>query len=134
MIGSSVRSATLSVNNAGGLTPAEQRADACAQFAVGERLRQVIVRAQFESLDPILDDAAGGQNQDGRLAPERPKLATDGKPVHPREHQIENDQIVRRLSRPFQCLLAVPGHVDDEGFLDQTLLNETRELRLVLDQ
>ena len=100
--------------------PPEQRVDAGQQFARVERLRQVIVGAGVQALDPILELALGGQHQDRRRAALSPNLTGQVVAVELRHHDVQDQQVVDACLGIIFSSLAVVGDLDGEAlFLKQ---------------
>ena len=104
------------------------------QLVEGERLDQVVVRAGAEARDPVAYGAECGQHQDRRPVVDRPDPAAHLEPVDVGQHQVEDDHVVRPLGGEPDAVQPGGRHVRGHAFLAQPLLEETHELRLVLDQ
>src|SRR5262249_26612836 len=82
------------------------------QLAERERLHEVVVAAGAQPLDAIIDTAERAQDQ-GRGPDLRAAQRTEqAKPVHARQHAVENDRVVAARGGQEQPLAAVPGLVD----------------------
>ena len=86
-----------------GFVAAQDGADAGGQFARVERLRQVIVGAEFQADDAVDIFAARGQHDDRDFAL-LAQAAQDFEAVDARQHDVEHDEVDarvrRRASRP----------------------------------
>jgi len=72
---------------------AEDRLHARDQLARVERLRQVVVGADLEAGDPVVNRVTRGEHQDWRGDFARPQLATEIETISAGEHDVENDDI-----------------------------------------
>ena len=90
----------------GALHAAEQRAHARHQLVRAERLRHVVVGAEFEAGDTIAFVGLRGHHDDGNRGGlvVGTKRAADVEPGHAGQHQVENQQIDRVLLRVRQGL------------------------------
>src|SRR2546425_13030954 len=93
----------------------QSRADAREQFGEGERLNQIIVCAQFESLDPVADAIACGKEEDRRAKPAAAEFRDDRPAVFFREHYIDNEEIVSNGAYALQRCFAIMGEIDIEA-------------------
>src|SRR5690606_10007366 len=96
---------------AGGLGAAQDRLDPGHEFGDVEGLGDVIVRAQLEAAYPVLGQAAGGEEDDRGVAGGgvTSNPVESGEAVHPRHHDVEEDQVGGPGDRLLQRLLAVEG-------------------------
>jgi hypothetical protein len=114
-------------------TPAaEDRPDPGEQLLEGERLGQVVVRAGFESLDPIVDVAAGREHQHADIAGGS-QAPADLEPVEAREHPVEDDEVRLPGSREIKPDEAVPGRPHVEPLIAEPHLEELAHGELVVD-
>ena len=90
---------------------AQDRFHPDGQLAQAERLREVVVGADGEPGHLVGLLGPGGQHQDGRPAVALDLLA-DLEPVHPRQHQVQDDQIGMVLGVRRDRLGAVGGGDD----------------------
>ena len=130
--GSSRRSPTASTAGPVDAAP-EQRAHARQQLGELERLGEVVVGAAVEAGDLVGHAGARRQQQDRHLPAARAQLAQDGEPVAPRQHDVEDEQVVLALERAGESRLAVVRDVDLVVLGLQPALDEARHLLLVLD-
>jgi hypothetical protein len=93
---------------------AEKRADAAAELADRERLRDVVVRPELEAEDLVELVVAGREHDDRHRALGTEPLA-HLEPVELGQHQIEHDQVDVLLPEPLQRLLAVTRVHDPES-------------------
>src|SRR5262249_7796613 len=75
------------------------------------RLRDVVVRAGVETDDAVDLRGARGQHQDGDAALGAEPSA-DLEPGEPREHEVEDEGVVRLRTRSLEPRLAVRDRVD----------------------
>ena len=99
------------------------RLDARDKLARAERLGHVVVRAETEAAD-LVDIVLSGGNHEDRDVTLFPDSLADLKAVHPRQHQVEHDQVKLFRERLVQSLPAVVLHLD----------LEIRELEIILFQ
>jgi hypothetical protein len=72
----------------------KDRADPRKQFARIKRLGQIIVGAQIEAIDSLVDAIARRQYDNGKIALMLAKLAQNRKAVSRRQSKIEKHQVV----------------------------------------
>ena len=114
-----------------GRRPARERPHAGDELGEHERLAEVVVRAQLQAVDPVIDLRGGGEHEDPRAgAGERPAhLVT----VHHRQVAVEHDHVIGRLRGGLQCRRAVVHGVDGHPRLTQPLSDPAGKRRMVLD-
>lgn len=73
----------------------EESADAEEEFAWAEGLGDVVVGAEFEACDAVVDLAFGGEHEDGDAvsAGVGAEFAEDAEAVHAWEHEVEDDEV-----------------------------------------
>ena len=98
----------------------------------GERLAEVVVRAQLQPVDPVLDVRGRGQHQDaaGRAVAHQP--AADPVAVHGRQVAVEHDHVVVGAGRALQGCRAVVDHVDGETGIAQALADPVGQRDVIL--
>ena len=116
------------------VAPADHGAQSGQQLLEGERLDQVVVRAQVEASDAIGELVTRAENQDRRLRPARAQAAQDGQAVDLGEHDVEQDRVVRVGLGKGQPLFAVARGVDGVAGFAQPLGQRARQRLEVLDQ
>ncbi len=114
-----------------GALAAQQRAYPRAELGEGKRLREVVVGSRVEALHTILDQAARREHQDRQVGLSAAQRRADGESVHPRQHDVENDQVVTGRLGQANGRLAVAGEIHRELILDQSLPDEGGEFRLI---
>ena len=109
-----------------------QGADARDQLVEGERLAEVVIRAQLQPVDPIIDVRGRGEHQDaaGRAVAHQP--AADPVAVHGRQVTIEHDHVVLSTCRALQSCRPVVDHVDREPGIAQTLADPIGQHNVIL--
>ena len=115
-----------------GLAPAKNRTDAGEKFRKLEGLDEVIVSTEFEALDPV-----------GRLVPRRedddsPALvpgngAAQLPAIHPRHHEIEDDEIRFELVDRLEAGASVRRGPDVEALVGEAQRYEVGDARLIVD-
>ena len=101
-----------------------------------EGLDQVVVGAGAQSADLLLDLALGGEHDDGNVggAPLLcPDLGRDLVAVELGEHDVEEDQVGRLGSPQAESFRAVGRDDDVVALLLQRVLQETLDVRVVID-
>ena len=78
---------------------AQQRAQPRLQLAQRERLDEVVVGADVEPLDAVVDRVARGQHQDRRAVAGRAQPPAHLQPVDPGHRHVEDDRVGRPLRR-----------------------------------
>ena len=97
--------------------PPQKCPHAREQLLERERLRQVVVRARVEALDPVLDLRPRGQHQDRQPAAVAAQRAGDLEPVDARHQHVEHHRVGLGLGlQPLECLRAVLGQFDLVAF------------------
>ena len=74
--------------------PAQQRTDAGQQLVGLEGLGQIVVRAAVQALDPVGYVAAGRQHQHRHGMAPGAQPSQQGEAVHPRQHGVQQDQVI----------------------------------------
>jgi hypothetical protein len=115
---------------AGSASP--EGADARDQLVERERLAEVVVCAELEPVDPVVDVGGRRQHQDadGRAVAHQP--AADLVAVHGRQIAVEHDDVVVGTGRALQSCRAVVDHVDGETGVAQTLADPVGQRDVVL--
>ena len=112
---------------------ADEHARARLQFLEREGLHQVIVGAQVETFDPVLQRGARRENQhrDARLPPPQPPQDVD--PVDVRESEVENDEIVWLGGERALRVFTDPDRVDGISLPGEETGEALGERAVVLD-
>ena len=92
---------------------ADDRAQPRQQFLDPERLRQIVVGAGVDSVDALGPACARGQDQHRHVTAIRAPALEHGKPVHPRQPEIENDRAIILGVAAEPCFFAVAHGFDD---------------------
>ena len=112
---------------------AAQGADARDELVERERLAQVVVRAELQPVDPILDLGGGGEHQDAAGGAVAHQLAADAVAVHGRQVTVEDDHVVVDGGRALQGCRAVVDDVDGEPGVAQALADPVGQRDVILD-
>ena len=115
------------------LTPAQQRTDPRRQLGEREGLHHVVVGAEVETADAVLEGAFGGEHEHrkpGLVSADAAKQLETGQP---RKHQVEDHEVVVHGLDEVQGGLPVVCDINGVALLFQAFLDEARHLRLVLD-
>ena len=103
------------------------------QFLHRKWFGQIIIRAQLQARDTILDLAAGGEHQDTARNVARTQATQDFKPVHSWQPNIEHDQVERRLRRIAQCGFAIVSHDRIVAGFDQRRSDLSRQSNFIFN-
>jgi hypothetical protein len=104
------------------------------QFTRTEGLRQIVVRAQLEALDPIFLLLFGRQDQDwyrpgGRFSAEGLKYLVARKA---REHSVQDDQVRNLTAHGTQGVVPVGHRLHPKTLPCKLISDERRDVRFVL--
>ena len=114
--------------------PPQQRLEPRHQLDRLERLGQVIVGAELEA-DHLVDHLPSRrQHQDGRRHPALPHLAADVEAVHPRQHDVEHDEVVAAARRAREARLAVARRLDGVAFAAEPIAERQPQAGFVFDE
>lgn len=116
------------------ILPAKQRTHTGQELGERKRLGQIVVGPTVEAGYPVLQRATGGEHQDGHRVLVPPQVARDIHPMHIGQHQVKNNQVVRRDVGQGE---RVPTSVDDVHcipFLFEPAFESAGDLRLIFDQ
>src|SRR5207302_11049525 len=83
--------------------PAQERAQTRQQLLQAEGLGEVIIGAEVQTLDAILDRIARAQNDDRLIEAAAAPLPQELQPVAVREAEIEHDGVEARLAERVAC-------------------------------
>ena len=111
--------------------PTGQRPHAGDELREHEWLAQVVVRAQLEPVDPVLDVAGRREHEDSRAGTGH--LAAHTVTMHDRQVAVEHDHVIRRVRRGLQCCRAVVHDVHCHPGLTQPLSDPGGKRLVVLD-
>src|SRR5262245_54906229 len=106
--------------------------DASQKLARVERLRQIVVRADLETDDPVDLLAHRGQH-DHRQLGARAQVAAERKAVFAREHEVEHDQVDPPVGEHLAHFLAVTRRQDAKAVLREKSCQEVADLAVVVD-
>ncbi len=113
-------------------TAPQQRLDPGDEDDVREGLGQIVVRARVQALGLVVLAVLGGEHQDRHVVAGRAQGGADPVAVHPGQHDVEDDQVVRRPARPVQPLQAVVDDVHGVALGGQSLGQGEGEAAFVL--
>ena len=91
---------------------ASQGAEAGEQLGEGEGLDQVVVGADVEAPDPVVDRVASGQQQDRRPVTACAELTAQPESVTVGQHHVEHEDVVDRLRGEPARILERSGLID----------------------
>lgn len=113
--------------------PAKQGAQAGQQFGKRERFGEIVVGTGFKPGDLVLDGLARGQQQNRRAVPIGPESPADGKAIQLREHEVQDDQIIRIILSQPQSFFPIDRHINGVALFLKALLDEGRHIGIVFD-
>jgi hypothetical protein len=99
-----------------------------------ERLRQVVVRAEPQALQLVVEFREPGQDQDRRRHPRRPQPPQDFVAVDVRKHQVKNDDVVIVDLPDLQAVLTELGRIEDESLGLEHQFDALGERCIIFDQ
>jgi hypothetical protein len=99
----------------------------------GEGLPEVVVGAGVQPLRLVELTVLRGQHQNRRGVPGVPQLGADAVAVAPRQHHVQQDQVVTALACPPQPVDTVLGDLDLEALRGQAPPQRAGDLDIVLD-
>ncbi|MCY1243239.1 hypothetical protein D9M72_562450 [compost metagenome] len=112
----------------------KQRAQPCHQFLGAKRLRQVIVGAGVETIDPLHPGAARRQHQHRCFQPRPAPALEDRQTIHAGQAQIENDRGVGAVFTLLPHVRTVGQRVDAIAFRFQLHHHMGGDVAIVLRQ
>src|SRR5258706_363283 len=119
----------------GRLRTAEQRFDARQQFAGAERLGDVIIRAHLQAHNAIGFIAPRGEHQNGetiqRVIPAN--FPANVEPGNLGKHEVEKQQIRRRLLQSIETAGAVKGRLNLKAFICKVVANQLDDIAVVFN-
>ena len=110
----------------------ELGADARDQLVEGERLAEVIIGAQLQPVDPVLDVGGRGEHQDAAERAVTHQPAADPVAVHGRQVTVEHDHVVIGARRALQGCRAVIDHVHGQARVAQTFADPVGQRNVIL--
>ena len=113
---------------------ADDGLDARDQLALVEGLGQIIVGADAQSLDLVVQLRQAGQDQDRRGDAGGTETAQNLIAVDVRQHQVQNDYVVVIQLSDLQPILTEIGGIDDEALGVQHQFNTFCDRGVVFDQ
>ena len=121
------------IGGSAGLAASRERPDAGDELRERERLGEVVVCAEAEPVDAVLDRVGGGQHQDAAAAALLDERAADLVAVDLRQVAVEHDHVVALARHVTESLLAVEGDIDRHPFAAQPDRDRGGELSVILD-
>jgi hypothetical protein len=112
---------------------ARQGADPGDQFGEGERLGQVVVGAETQPVDPVLDRAGRGQHQHPGLGASVRKLPADVVTADAWQVAVENHHVVPGGSQPINGSVAIQYDVHGHPLATQPGADRASQYFEVLD-
>ena len=99
-----------------------------------ERLGEVVVSAEVQAPDAVLEITARRQDHDRARAATLPKPLQHDQPVHRRQRQVEHDRVVVLGAQQRVSLRTVAGLIDRVAVALQGLAEPGGELQAVFDE
>src|SRR5208283_2703821 len=93
---------------------AKQRSRARQQFRKGERLYEVIVRAQFEASHPLVHGVASGKKKHRHALALLAQSSENLPSIETGKHHVENNQIEFQLLGEMQPVQSICCNINDE--------------------
>ena len=121
------------IGGSAGLAAPRERPDAGDELGERERLGKVVVCAEAEPVDAVLDRVGGGQHQDAAAAALLDERPADLVAVDLRQVAVEHDHVVALARHVTESVLAVEGDIDRHPFAAQADGDRGRELSVILD-
>jgi hypothetical protein len=103
------------------------------QLPDAERLDHVVVGALLETFHAILLAPLRREDQDRRLHLLVAQAGEDLQARHPRQHEIEDDEIEGALARQPVGIAPVGGHVHDIAVEQERIAHTPRDRGLIFD-
>src|SRR5882724_7592447 len=118
------------------LLPPQDRLHPQDHLARAERLADVVVGPQLQADDAVDLLAAGGQHDDGHPGGRAVPLQQTGElqAVHPRQHEVEQDEVRRLAADRLQAAVPPAGGLDGETLLLQVVLQDLGDVGLIFDE
>src|SRR4029077_17601282 len=73
---------------------ADQSANSSQQFRQGKRFSKIVISTGVQPSDPLLDQASGGEHQNGCFDALLPELTADLQATHARQSNVQKDSVV----------------------------------------
>ena len=112
--------------------PPDDRLDAGDQLIAVKGLGHVVIGPETESAQLAFGIVRAGQDQDRRVDPRHADLAQHLHPVHVRQIQIQQDQIIVVELGQIDALFAHVGAIDVVTGMGQHHFNAARRGRIIL--
>ena len=109
--------------------------DAENEFFGGKRLGHVVIGAEFEAGDPVIQFTAGGEHDDGDLTGTgvAPKVLENPETVPARQHQVQNNQIWLVLLGQKNSRESVPSRQNFQTLPLQVKSNQIENVGFVIN-
>lgn len=115
------------------LASANQSVKPSRKFREAERLGQVVVGAEIQPLNAVLDGIPRRQANDRRLHLAIAQFPQHAEPITARKHQIEHDRVVGVRQGQASPVHTIGRMLDGVRRFRQALANESSNARIVLD-
>ena len=121
--------------NLGSAWATQQGTDARHHLAHAERLGEVVISAALQSqyLVALFAPRRQHQHRDILVGPAPANRADDGDAVHAGEHQVEDDQVVRRRAQPIQGLAPIRDGRGLQALETEVERNQIPDVSVVFD-
>ncbi len=115
------------------LAAAQKRPHPRHQLQHGERLGQIVVRAQLQPQDAVHLAGSRAGDDDGRIARHGACALADLKAVDARQHQVQHQRVPAAFLQPPHAFVAVRGMLDGIAFVPQVQTQQFRDVGVVFD-
>ena len=114
--------------------PARQRSHARQQLAEGKRLGEVVVGADFEARDPVVDRITRGEHENRCRDLARPELAAKIESTPSRQHDVQNHDVESAEQRFHFAVGIIGDGYNLDAVLGESCFDDRREARIVLNE
>ena len=98
-----------------------QRIDARQQLGEGEGLHEIVVAADVESVDAIVNAAQRGEEDDRHLVTDRPQRTHQRQTVEAGKHAIDDQDVVGFAHRLGKTIASIVQGLDDMALLGEAV-------------
>ena len=112
----------------------KQCLNAGQQLIEGEGFYQVVVGARLQAANAVLHGVLGREDQNVSIFARLAKLFQQGEAVQPRQHQVQDDQVVIAGLRPTKSFPAIAHDIHGITGPAEPIAEGTLQARRVFDQ
>src|ERR1700687_5711342 len=109
------------------------RPEPCQKLIKGKWLRHIVVGAQIQAVDYVLDRVFRGEHQEGGRYLFRTQALSDFIAAHPRHHDIQNDHVEVAVGRELQAGTPVRGALNRMTLLGEAFMEEFHHAFFIFD-